>query len=348
VLHATRTDAGDPVPRALLDGGLGVVCMIAAVAIGWRVGGRRAAVSDAPPRVSRWMPVILALVVAPSIGASPSVFPVTGRAIVDDEPAWAALAAKLPEPRRFFRPPRLVDTPTPDALADAIATLGGTSAARWGLDEMRTDDPARPAADDAAWLASASAGFNLLDRYGVGLVVFPKSRGGDTGFTKLGERGEWALLTLPVAPPAAVMRGWSWARAPKQAYDLMFPEVGLKPISRGSIVLDGTGESKPPAGPPAICRIQHWLAGDLDLLCTSAGGWAVVSSSPAPGWRVEVDGSEQPWRTADVLRRAVEVSDGIHHVRWTYAMPGVQVGGMLALGGVLALAMLWTFARRRA
>jgi hypothetical protein len=220
-LRATHGDASaidHALGRALLDGGLGLVSVIAAVALAWRLGARRRGSADtADARPSRWMPVILALVVAPSIGAAPSLFPVADHALADDEPVWAQAASTQPAPRRMFRPVHVqtsVDQrpDAPESFADAMDTLAGTSAARWGLDAVRDEDPARPAAIDVGWLVSAGGGGVLLDRFGIGFAILPSSMKSMTGFRDLGDRGLWSLIQLPVAPPAAVMHGWSWAR----------------------------------------------------------------------------------------------------------------------------------------
>ncbi|HEX7703374.1 MAG TPA: hypothetical protein VF403_21690, partial [Kofleriaceae bacterium] len=76
-------------------------------------------------------------------------------------------------------------------------------------------------------------------------------------------------------------------------------------------------------------------------------GYAVISSSAAPGWTVEVDGSPRPWVVADVLRRAVAVTPGKHAVRWRYAVPGHSVARLFLFAGLALVGLLGVLSRRR-
>jgi uncharacterized membrane protein YfhO len=112
-------------------------------------------------------------------------------------------------------------------------------------------------------------------------------------------------------------------------------------------VLKGGGDSHGDRGPPVPCNITTWDAGDIDVVCTpDAEGYAVVTSSPAAGWSVTVDGHAAEGLTADVLRRAVKIGPGMHHVHWRYAAPGMRAGLVLALVGLLGLIALWLGTRK--
>jgi uncharacterized membrane protein YfhO len=71
-----------------------------------------------------------------------------------------------------------------------------------------------------------------------------------------------------------------------------------------------------------------------------------VSSTAADGWTVTVDGRDAAWLPADVLRRAVAIPAGAHRVDWSYAVPGLRVGALIAFAGVLLLAALGSFGLR--
>ncbi|HEY0484069.1 MAG TPA: hypothetical protein VGD37_41405 [Kofleriaceae bacterium] len=310
--------------RALVNGALGTTCALAAAALAWRSPGR-------------WLPLLCGLVVAPGVGAADSVAPAMDRSVLA-QPAWAQLAARLPPPIRMYRPVFLPD----HDLEDAIATFAGTSASRWGIAAARSDDPARAPVDDRAWLAAAHEGGTLLDRNGVTLAILPATVIGGRKLHALGRRGSWALVELPVAPPASVMHGWRWALDPDDALALLFPNGGGTGLLRGTTVLAGAGPEGPSAPAPIPCAIHSWHDGDIALSCaTDAPGYAVISSSPAPGWRVTLDDHPTDWLTADVLRRAVAIPAGDHRIHWTYAAPGLPTGTLLCLAGVLgALALL--------
>jgi hypothetical protein len=333
--------------RALVDGGFCVVASIAVLAIAWR-------------GIARALPIAFALLVLPGIGSQHSTAPITDRGIVDQPPAWVEPALRTPAPRRVFRPvymteapppranvttpnARSLDAPPPETLDDAISTFAGTSAWKWGLGAARSEDPARSVEHDRAYARSAMAGGELLDRYGIRLAILPESLVVPRGFTSLGVRGRWALVDYPAAPAASVMRGWSRAVAIDNALALLFPPEGTPPLPRGMTILGAAGPSQPVAKiDPLPCTIDDWSAGAIDLRCTTdAPGYAVVSSSAAPGWSVTVDGADAEWVTADVVRRGVQVTAGAHVVEWRYSAPGQTIGLVLAgLGIALLIARL--------
>nr|MBA2542395.1 hypothetical protein [Deltaproteobacteria bacterium] len=352
VLRSRHPDAASAIDPGLINGALGVACGAAAVVLVWR--GMRA------------LPLVLALLVLPSFGAQPAVAPIVDRAIVDVPPAWADAAARVASPRRVYRPERMVElfgarapvmTPTSkpaaeaperESLEDAIATFAGTSAWRWGIAAARSDDPARLPDHDLTWRAAASGGGKLLDRFGISLVILPESLVIPKHLTSLGRRGRWALAEFPGAPAASVMRGWSRAVDPRDAFALMFPiiEGGPDPF-RGITVLGEPGDARASKAPPLPCTIDDWSASSIALRCTSdVAGYAVVSSSAMPGWSVTVDDAEARWLPADVLRRAVAFPAGTHRVHWTFSAPGLSLG--LAIAGIgLALLIALGLASRR-
>lgn len=331
-LRAQHRELAPAIDRALVDGALGVACMAGGAVLAWRRPGRRVA-------------VLFALVVAPGVGAARSIAPTVDRAVVSEPPAWAQLAEPGPAPVRVFRPVFLQDRP---GVEDAIATLAGGSAWRWGIAGARSEDPARLPAHDRTWLAAASEGGALLDRFGIALAILPSTVTSARKLAALGRRGSWVLVALPVAPVAAVMHGWRWAVDPGDALALMFPPGGGTGILRGTIVLGGGGPPGPSSAEPRPCAIQAWRAGELALSCASdAPGYAVVSSTAAAGWTVTVDGRDAAWLTADVLRRAVAIPAGAHRVHWTYTVPGLGAGALVGLAGGLVLAALWSLGLRR-
>ena len=330
IFRSSHADATTAIDRALLDGGLGAGCIVAAVAIA------------ALYRERGWaMPLVLALLAAPAVGASGSLWPTMDRD--DDAPRWAELARDHAPPRRLFRPPVGLDD---RALADeAIATLGGTSGARWGVAAAWSHDPARAPETERTWLAAGSAGFQLLERFGIDLAILPAGLIRQRGYRELGRRGTWALIDLPVAPPASVVTAWRWAVSPDNALPLLFAPGGGQ-LGINTIVLRGRGESRVDTAPALGCSITAWTDGDQELVCGAArAGYAVVSSSAAAGWQVEVDGEGAVPLTADVLRRAVALPAGVHRVHWSYRAPDLALGGLIALAGLALLALLLALSR---
>ena len=316
--------------RAVIDGGTGVALLLGAIAI-----------AKLAPKL-RFL--ALALAVAPNLGALHVTAPVMDQL---DPPRWASLITG-PEPHRLYRNATLDRAGEPSARA-AIDTLAGEAPARWGAAAVRTDDPARSPHDDAAWQASAHGGGELLERFGITFAILPASVASAQHLEELDRRALWSLARYPAAPPASVMTDWLWIADPVAALARLFPTAGGRGIAAGSVILQGSGA--PPAeqlGHASTCDLVSWEAGAIDLACNApAQGYAVVSSSAAPGWTVEVDGVRQPWFTADVLRRAVAIPRGRHAVRWRYVVPGKRAAQALALLGLAILAMLGMMATRR-
>jgi len=335
-LRARNPAVVPAIDRALLDGGIGLGCLAIALVVAWRA--RR-----------RAMPIVLALLVLPSVGALRSTAPTVDRAIVDQPSAWAQAALARPHaraPRRLFRPAVMHDTP--ERTADAMATLAGTAGWRWGIAAARSDDPARLPEHDRTWLAASREGGALLDRFGVALAILPDSLVLPRKLTSLASRGTWALVELPVAPPAGVLRGARWSIDPANTLELMYPRAGGTGVLRGTIVLKGAGTARDDQGPPLPCTIARWDAGAIDVTCTTdAPGYAAVSSSAAAGWTATVDGRATPWLTADVLRRAVPIDAGTHAIRWRYRAPGLRTGLLVAAIALLGLFALVLAAGRR-
>lgn len=355
-LGALRGSTGSTsIDSALVHGGIGVACLAIALALAWR----------APKRM---VPVVLALLVLPSLGPAPAIAPVVDRERVEEPPTFAGAAYTAPPrdgPRRVYRPQFMFDAvreraqvflprgPQPEVarvggLGDLLDTLAGTSAAKWGLGAARSEDPARSPDYDLASDKSASEGGALLDRYGIAYAILPATTVIPRKFRELARRGDWSLVWLDVAPAASTMRGWAWAVAPADGFDLLFARGGGVGVLRGTTVLRGGGPSQLDRGPPLPCMIDRWEPGDIALVCTTdVDGYAVVSSASAPGWRVTVDDGDAEWLTADVLRRAVPIRAGTHRVSWSYHAPGLRTG-MLVAALAFALLVALALARTRA
>jgi hypothetical protein len=299
-------------PLTLAHGGIGLVATLAAVAVAWRA-----------PAAAWKPPIVLALVIAPGVGALGVVAPTTDRSLVADPPAWVE---SLPHGARFYRPTAMPDIG--EDLADAIATLAGTSAARWGVVGAPTTDPGRPADTDRTWVAASHDGGALLERFGIGYVIVPAQM--TAGIPTLGRHGAYALVARHASPAAAVALDWTWSTDP-------LATVFTQPQT--SIVLDGHGTPSQEASEPlAACPASRWTDGAIDLACTApADAMAVITSSALPGWSATVDDRPVAWVTADAIRRAVPMPAGAHRITWRYRAPGLLLGLVLAALGIALL-----------
>jgi hypothetical protein len=335
-LAALRSKVDAPaLDRALIDGGLGAACLVAAFVVAWR---------HAEHAVSRL--VVAALIVAPSVGALGSTAPLVDRSVVETVPMWVEAASTVPmggAPRRAFRPISLFEDTSPGSLPDAIATLVGTSAARHGVGAARSEDPARPPSHDRVWLAAASGGGALLARYGIALAILPASMVDGAKFSELARRSNFSLVKFPASPAAAMVTEWIWISDDNAAIARLFPPGVGRGLPTGLVVLHGRGtDHQDEPGEPQPCTVTRWTPGAIDMTCAATvEAQAVVSSSPARGWTVHVAGHDTPWVTADVLRRAVAIPSGAHVVSWRFVPPGLYLGIALA---VLALVVLAGYA----
>jgi len=323
-LQDTTGAQSEVVWRAVIDGAIGAVLVLGAVAL-----ARLA---------SKLRFLALALLVAPNLGSLRSTAPVTDAI---DAPKWATVIDG-PAPRRLYRNERL-EKPGEPSTAEAIATLAGDAAARWDITAVRSDDPARSLNDDAAFKASAHGGGELLERFGVTFAVLPASVVEAQQLVELDRRALWSIARYPAAPPAVVVTTWDWAASDAAALDQLFPTAGGRGIPANSVLLHGSGDAPVAKGGRASkCTIERWDPGAIDLQCTApAQGYAVVSSSADPHWTVSVDNVDQPWVAADVLRRAVAVSPGAHAIRWRYARASLSplVAGVAGLALLLVLSL---------
>lgn len=341
MLRVRGTADHGPIVRALVEGGLGLVCCGAALVI--------AAKQLVPKHAT---PIVLALLVLPSVGGLGSTAPLTSREAIDDAPVWAGVLEDRIHPGdppvRVFRP-AFMTRESYVGLAETVDTLGGGIAWQWGVALARSEDPARPRVHDDTWIAASREGGVLLDRLGIEHAILPASLVREAkAMTALDRRGDWTLSRLPVAPVAAVMRGSLWAVDPADALELLYPLAGHTNVLRGTVVLRGAGRADLDAGDPLACGVSDWRAGDIELVCASPSpGYAVVTSTAAAGWSVTVDGYQTSWLHADLLRRAVPVSAGLHTVQWTYSTPGQRAGLVAALAGLALLAGAFAGSRKR-
>lgn len=346
--------AGGMIDRARISGGLALACTAGALLAAWRL---HPSARHIDPRSL----ILAVLVVGPSVGAAPVVAPTIERAIVDEAPDWVEKAIAPSDftvsegrtttaqrgPQRVFRPiMSFTDSPNPvhdmQTLADAIATLAGTSAAKWGIGAARSEDPARPPDHDRVWLGAAAAGGQLLDRYSIALAIVPGSMVAGRSLAHVATRGGWSLVRYPASPSAALVYEWLFVPDVDSAIARLFPPGANRGLGSGLVVLHGDGvenQDEPRAAQP--CTIERWTGGAIDVRCTAdRPAYAVVSSTAADGWEVEIDGRASPWLVADVMRRAVAVPAGEHHIAWRYHARGLVPALVFAALGLVALLAL--------
>jgi hypothetical protein len=102
---------------------------------------------------------------------------------------------------------------------------------------------------------------------------------------------------------------------------------------------------------PNPCTIARPIPEHVVLHCRALrAGYAVLLDEWTPGWTAAVDGAPAPLERADVVFRAVPISEGDHVVEMRYQTPGLRAGMMVSLGGCVlyaGFALVWQRLRRR-
>ncbi len=87
------------------------------------------------------------------------------------------------------------------------------------------------------------------------------------------------------------------------------------------------------------------LEGDITV---DADRLLLLSVPCADGWEAYVDGEKTPLYRANVMYQAVPVHAGKHHIALVYHTPGLKLGGLVSLAGLLAFAGIVIVERKRA
>ena len=134
-------------------------------------------------------------------------------------------------------------------------------------------------------------------------------------FTKLMDAGVtlvWSRKALPGMPSIAEREG--------ELYLYHLPSMGraFTPLGSAQILEDGY---------------------DHQVLRAEGPGTLVVRDRNMPGWSAEVDG--KPTKLRGSPWREIELPTGAHTVRFTYDAPGLKLGLLFGLAGVISLGSLY-------
>lgn len=75
-------------------------------------------------------------------------------------------------------------------------------------------------------------------------------------------------------------------------------------------------------------------------------GLVVLGDRAEDGWSVAIDGRRVPWEHVDSVLRGVQVPAGRHTITWSYRTPGLVLGLLVTLAGLIAL-IAWFVVTRR-
>ncbi|HEY2516186.1 MAG TPA: hypothetical protein VGI39_35185, partial [Polyangiaceae bacterium] len=280
------------------------------------------------PRASWAVPAVLALDLA-----------FAGRPLLAWLPTSAldppSMARQILAPPHAF-PPRIY---RPRSADDArVETLDDNAGSLFGIAAVPGHDPARPPLPPLGPMLANGA--RLSEWMRLDALLFPR-QGED----------EARLLRTPPRP-----RAWMVARAePALAEDavprLADPHLDLE----ATALVEGAGDALPASlataepRPLGICSPSLVSAAALTLRCEApSAAWLVVAEGMGTGWEAEVDGEPRPVLRTNALFRGVALEAGAHVVALRYRAPGLTEGALVALLGLLGLALLAARERRGA
>lgn len=133
------------------------------------------------------------------------------------------------------------------------------------------------------------------------------------------------------------------ARSDDEALDLL-KQPDFDPVQQVVVTnpaLKDIGVGAAPAEPPVV-EIERLSASELSIVVNTGGspGFLVISEWALPGWKAAIDGLEAELLTANYGLQTLYVPAGHHAIALTYVARDVQVGILIALGTILAAALL--------
>jgi hypothetical protein len=230
-------------------------------------------------------------------------------------------------------------------LADGVRSLGGYHPAKLAAYEQirRRLYGQQPAARLANWLGASVIAFD--QPFTEGDLAFLADMGADLDPAPLRAGRPAFYRNRSALPRARLVTAWRPAADVTGGGELQpfldAIESGREDVAR-AVALDRRPEPEPAAAAALPVPVFVRDAMDEVVLTTSAPVPAVLvlADMNAPGWKVEVDGREQPLLTADLVLRAVALEAGDHTVRFVYADPSVRAGLALSLTGAALVALL--------
>jgi hypothetical protein len=217
--------------------------------------------------------------------------------------------------------PRAEDALYPERYARLVELRGGT--ARFGFLYAQTRE---------------TAGLDLLDAVGVRFVAASQGSAAPAGMQAVPTRpDDLAVFANPEAyPHAFTPAAVTFAASEDEAAAALAGSARL----RDSSVVERPTDAMRAATGSATATVME-LGWDRERLRVTSRGAAVlvVASQVFPGWQATIDGRPTPIRPANLAMRAVAVPDGTHVVEFRYRPGSFRLGAVLAVAGILALAI---------
>ena len=253
-------------------------------------------------------------------------------------------------PERVYRSSSLPMRPA--SPASAHQTLMANIGTRFGLSYLRGID--QTAGGEFARLLRAASGATerLLDLFSVRYAVVPASVAIPSGMPILKKAKGLALVENEVRRPRAfVTSRYKFFRNEEALITDLFPadrrdRLG---VNLATVRFVGTGSDSPSdhqVGNPVPCEIVEYRDSAVTMICEAVqAGFVVLTDRWAEGWNSFVEGYERPVEKADLLVRAVPISEGRHKIQMRYRAPGLAVAAIISCLAWLLWLGAWPLAR---
>lgn len=308
----------------------------------------------------RWAPLLLVTVVATDLALSAVPLLVFGpRTLLERLPPFAAAALAtgqaFPAPVRVHRSVeagrqvvargRVGDSVGIGAME--IATLRAAIGVAYGLADVPGYDAGLPPRLEALWRRGRDRPLALLRLLGIEVAVLSVAEGEAGRLPRVA--GEGSPVALYRVGEGSRVRFVARASvlSDEQAMDAVFD---ADVVAGTRVILSATADAPAGEGVEGRCTLDYFRNSELGATCASEGaGFAVFGEQFARGWTARVDGREVPILRANVLGRAVALSQGAHRIDMRYEAPGLGVAFVLSGFGIAALlvCVVGAIARRR-
>jgi len=231
-------------------------------------------------------------------------------------------------------------------LGDGIRSLGGYHPAK-----LAHYEPIRkrlfseePAGRLASWLAGSVVAF--AGPFGEAEFQALAALGCDLDPEPLHGRSPWLYRNRSALPRARLVTAWRPVDSlpEKDALEPFLDGIQSGDIDViGTVYLDQTPVPAPVSAPSSLPEPVFTVDSMNEVVLETDSpvpALLLLSDMMAPGWKVEVDGTDQPLLEADLVLRAVALSEGPHTVRFHYHDPAVRAGLTLSVTGMILMALL--------
>jgi hypothetical protein len=231
-------------------------------------------------------------------------------------------------------------------MADGIRSLGGYHPAKLARYEpiRKRLFSEQPAGRLASWLGGSVVAFD--GPFGEAEFRALAALGCDLAHEPVREGNPWLYRNRSALPRARMVTAWRLVDSLPEKDAL---EPFLDGIQAGDIDVIGTVflEQAPAVVPvPAVSDLPApvFVVDSMNEVVleteSPVPALLLLSDMMAPGWKVQVDGSDGILLEADLVLRAVALEAGRHTVRFHYSDPSVRSGLTLSVSGVILMALL--------